>query len=796
MQTDLDKNNIDLELELNLSKTMVLDLDLYLDKLAKVDKSNELSLLIKSGFLDVLLKYISISDKEYKNYIDKIDLNLGQVYLLHYTLTSRIKNLTILHRDVLLQLQISRHKYSDSNIDLETFNTHFQESKLVLENATNSVLDILKAKEQFTETKTKAYKKELNIIKHQENPWLVYKEQLLILESQCLDIYKKDKLFEVTQLVFKDLKGYNLEALSKFSEMSSDLKIRTNELISKIEVLEDTSEINVIINWIDSVIKSNSDSKFNIEIFNLTISNFINGLEKSTFPVATQDGQLLLKTIDFSKSVQKWCDFELVPFYIDLDDNMNNVLSYFRHNWVNLKTSLLVEKSNDKITSIASQISTLQAVKETLNSNEAKIKNLIDSINNKLDEQFLATNIYSNEPFLDVSFQTSFSQIANEKSNLFYKVKGAIQKYIYTLNKTYQNSIIFSSTNNLETTIETINYRMFKEENAHYDTLFLNKNFLGDLFLRPREEQDKKLNASILQWKQGFKKAILVTGDALSGKSTFINHSAQHHFGKNALYLQPNSTLTFGGNKFKTTTDLKTALSDVKKSITNTNKLVVIEDLELWRDQHNNLLSNIRALKLFIETIPEHILIMVSVTKLMQAHLDYRMPFTNMFSSEINMDKSTFDEIFKAVMLRHGASHQTIVAADFSPLTNVQLERSVSKLAKRLDYNIGEVLQAWTFGTTLTPNDTVIYNDLDLKFKDFFNTEELTVLKHILRYKQLTELELKNYVGETYGSGFNSAVRRLLNTKVIIRNTSSYLVLNTVLYSDIKQLLIYKGTLN
>ncbi|WP_375238186.1 hypothetical protein [Aurantibacter sp.] len=794
MQTDLDKSTTDLDLE--SSSSLVFNLELYLDKLVKADKSNALSLLIKSSFLELLLSYVSLSDKEYKNYIDKTDVNIDQVYLLHYTLIPGIKNLIILHRDVLLQLQISRHKLSEDIVDLETFNTHFEESKLVLENATISILKALKAKEQFVKTKSKAYRKELNIIQHQENPWIVYKEQLLVLEAQCIDILKKDNVFETIQLVFKEIKKYNFETLDKFKETSLDLIERNNQLISKIENLKDASEISTITNWIDATIKSYSDSKFKIETFNSAISSFINNLEKTTFPIATQDGNLLLKTIDFNKSVQKWCDFELVPFYIDLDENINNVLSYFRHNWINLKTSLLVEKSNNEITFLAAQVNTLNAVKKTLRNNEIKINDIISPIKDKLQNEFLETNIYSDSTFLDVSFQTSFSQMASEKSNLFYKLKDALKKSLVKLTKTYQNSIIFSNVNNLEASIETINYRLFKEENAHYDTLFLNKNFLGDLFLRPREYQDKKLNTSIEQWRKGFKKAVLVTGDSLSGKSTFINHSAHNYFKKNTLYLLPNTTLTLGGNKFNTSTDLKTALLDVKKSVTNTNTLVVIEDLELWRDKTNSLLSNVRALKMFLETVPEHILVIVSVSKLMQFHLDKRMPFTDLFSSEIDVSKATFDEIFKAVMLRHSASHKTIVGLDLTPLTNLQIERNVSKLAKRLDYNIGEILQAWTFGTTLTTNNTVIYNDLDLKFKDFFNNEELTILKQIIRYRQLTELELKNYVGETYADGFNSAIKRLLNTKVIIRNTNNYLVLNTVLYSDIKQLLIYKGTLN
>jgi hypothetical protein len=337
---------------------------------------------------------------------------------------------------------------------------------------------------------------------------------------------------------------------------------------------------------------------------------------------------------------------------------------------------------------------------------------------------------------------------------------------------------------------------MVKEVNVHYDSLFLNKNFIGDLFLVPREEQELALRNCMLQWQNGFNKSILLTGDRLSGKSTFVEYISQKHFAKNTIYIKPNSSITYLGRKFNVERDLKEVLQNIKKNIFDNKTLIVIDDLELWRNEEHSLLSNVRALLSFIENTSTGTLVIATTSLSMQQHLDKRLNFSENFSNEINLNKASFNEIHKAILLRHGASHKTITDKLDDPLTKKQIEHNVYKLAHNLEYNIGEILQAWTFGTTVTKDNNVTYEQKDFKFYDFFNQTESIILKYVMLYKYINEFMLKGFVSPQQEPEFKTGLKRLINTKILLRNNNGLLFLNSVINKDVKQSLIYRGTLS
>jgi hypothetical protein len=337
---------------------------------------------------------------------------------------------------------------------------------------------------------------------------------------------------------------------------------------------------------------------------------------------------------------------------------------------------------------------------------------------------------------------------------------------------------------------------MFKEKNAHYDTLFLHKNFIGDLFIGPRKEQETLFVKTMEQWKSGFNNAIIVNGDALSGKTTFLQSVAQKYFNKEAVFLSIDSTITFGGRKFKTEKNLQETLRSVQKNLSITRPLLVIDALELWRDDTHTLLDNTRALLKFIESEADTVLVVVSISKQMQKQLDTRLRFSEAFSTNINLNKATFEEIYNALLMRHGASHKSLVSESGEELSNKHIEQKVTKLIKEYHYNIGEVLQAWTYGTTMAEDNKVIYKDSDYAFKDFFTATEIIILKFVFLHKHINELALHSFVGRRFENGYKSSLKRLVNLKVLLRDQNSDLQINSVLNSDIKRILIYRGTLN
>jgi hypothetical protein len=334
---------------------------------------------------------------------------------------------------------------------------------------------------------------------------------------------------------------------------------------------------------------------------------------------------------------------------------------------------------------------------------------------------------------------------------------------------------------------------MLQDENTHYDSLFLNKKFIGDLFLVPRRNQENKLKLILDQWKQGFHKSVLISGDRLSGRSTFLDYSANKFFGKNIVTLTPNCDAIIDGRKFKTTNNLKEALDYVKNNNTKSSKpIILLDDLELWRDEKHSLLSNIRALMNFIETASDNAFVMASTTKMMVKHLDNRLKFSNAFSHVMNVSEADENEIVNAILLRHGAAHRDIVSEKLELISNSKLRVLALKLSKQNTYNFGNTLQSWTYNTHVQENQTVLYKDSNYEFFDFFTSEEIIILKQALLFTYISEFGIKNVTTTSFDADFKSALRRLMNVKILVRHINGFLYINPVVVNDITKIITHK----
>ncbi|GGX30239.1 hypothetical protein [Aquimarina muelleri] len=776
-------------------KILVNQIENYSIQLKNSKSGNHLTQVILSDFVDLTNQYITIGDQEITKLNEEKTINIYEIELLHYIFPELFKDIVIIHRDVFLQLQIAQYKKSEEIISNETLYTHFQKSKNVLEQAINSLLvSINEFQNSGPKTKKNITKTTLKI-KHQKNPWYIYKEQFSTGLKQLIEIKNSNIDFDKVIEVFKTIKNITTHICvdnKKEIEVSNEILQQTIERIKNIQSINQINEIN---SWIEKIISKKDISNLQQETYTKTIETEIKNLKEINLPVATNEGLLQKRKIDFNKSVKKWLDYESLPFLIEIWDTKTTMVSFLNHSLLNLKSSLVLAKNNDTLEAIPSQLQTLNEIQSTLSKNSVEQKASIAYIQNKINTEFFATKVYSKEEFLEVSLQSSITQYASIKGGAFIRLKNKIKHFFNDFSSKYEPYNYSENHSRLEATIKCINHRMYKESNAHYDTLFLNKNFIGDLFLVPRLEAEETLSNNVSLWKEGFNQSTLILGNHLSGKSTFMEYIAKKHFGKRIILLSVDTTITLEGRKFKTSYDLKEALQYIKNHLYNIKPLIIIDDIELWRDEKSSLLDNVRATIQFMESESDNAYLMVSTSQAMQAHLDKRLLFSNAFTSVINLSKSSTKEIHNAVLLRHGAAHKTIVYPDGLPIPSKQIKKEVLKLSKELNYNIGEVLQAWTYSTTVIDNNNVVYQEKDFMFKDFFTSEEIIILKYVFLYKYIHETLLKKFIGKQY-IVYQSALKRLINTKILIRNNSGILQLNTVVSNDIYESLKYRDITN
>lgn len=768
----------------------------YKTELDLTHSQHDISKLIHTVFITFCNDYIDIGTQEHRKIDDKQVPNLHEPYLLHYVLPESFKDSMLLHRDVLLQLQIAKNKNQEGIVSHMALDTHLQQSIVILKNATDALLTIFSSERKAIYESGKESKKLFDKIKHYKNPWNIYRDQFLNIKKQIKEIENTENIFTELIDIFNDIKEYTTTIYSNSLNEAGELKKHMLSIRKKLQSIEEIDQVSDFIIWLDKLISETDHLDNNLDEYTVTLEAKIKMLKEHTIPVATDDGLLLTKKNDFTKTAKKWLDYELLPLLIDLWDHKASITSYFKHSLLNLKSSLVLAKNNNSLDIMPSQLGTLKSIYQTIIDNAEKQDETASQIKEKITQDFLVSKIYNGDEFLEVSLQSSLNQFTSGKNGFVKAFQHTLKKLFSNFTNTYEKSIATYAHKNIETSAICINYRMFKESNALYDTMFLNKNFIGNLFILPRLEEEKRLSLTIDQWKGGFKKAVLILGSGLSGKTTFMEYTAKKYFGKQSIFLETDSTIALEGRKFKTTKNLKEALLHIKKNVYQTKPIIILDNLELWRDSTYSLLDNVRALIAFIESESDNAFIMVSTSPAMEKHLNKRVQFSNTYSTIIDISKAKIEEIHKAILLRHGASHKTLVTPQEIPLTNKQIEQTVVNLSKKMGYTIGEVLQTWTYSTTIIEGNKVIYEEKEYTFEDFFTKEEIIILKYVSVYKYINEMQLKQFLGTQYYINFKSGLKRLINTKVLLRDSTGVLKLNQIIGYDINQILKYRGTLN
>ena len=202
------------------------------------------------------------------------------------------------------------------------------------------------------------------------------------------------------------------------------------------------------------------------------------------------------------------------------------------------------------------------------------------------------------------------------------------------------------------------------------------------------------------------------------------------------------------------------------------------------------MLTNIRALVDFIETESDKVFIIVSTTTQMQSHLDYRFDFSNRFSNVINCNIANKEEIIEAIQLRHDAAHRDLVTEDLEIMSNYKMRNIARNLCKQTSNNFGNTLQSWTYKTFVQEDEKVLFKESHYEFLDFFTQQEHIILKQALIYKKISEFGLKRLIANAYDTNYKSSLRRLINIKILIRDTDGDLYINPVVVNDISRIII------
>ncbi len=720
-----------------------------------------------------------------------------------YVFPEKAKSILILWRDILFQQQkaeILKLEEKSTPKDLKELNVL---SKDTLVNAADSIRNLYSKEVENIRGQRGGQLKAIEKWKIQHSPWETYEKQFDLFPEQCTMLREKhQELKEVTK-TFEEIKSQILEIASSCEK---DLEKYNQLAESSIPTIEENSNSEgelkpaKIISALESTI-NNLEIQDYPELINSSINELIDKLPEWTkIPVATEGGVLKYKEINFKRSVKQWLDSEILPLMNEVCELSENTGNNFKMSLMNIcnKAKILSAEIKEGKTPEVGKSGLAQPIinfQKKVADTDKELKSFRKTISQRLKSEFNVSSVYDlTEMFLPVSIQSTIRQYNRIGQNEFLNRtrtwwKKGTQKIKGLIRQVEKEDQLSTS----EKVVRYVKSKMNVEDNF-YSNIFMTSGYIGDSFLVGREDELERMKDLVENWKSGFRGSAAIIGDRFSGKTLFGELVINRFFQANHVRLQPDAKVKFAGRHIDTTRDLEAALAFVKKHAGRNQVLIWIDDLEHWWDNDIPLNKNVRSLKKYINDTSSNIFVVVSMSTWLKKHLSKFHNFEAIFQSEINMNKTSASEVSEAILIRHGATHKTLINKSTNEdATTAELRTLIQRVYNSSNGIMGEALARWSNSIKKSGEDQVVYeSESAYSLPDFFTPETGILLTTILLAKRINEYSLRKKFGPAFNEKYKSMLQRLLSMGVLKREIDGALIINPVVVNDVAYQLVKK----
>ena len=722
---------------------------------------------------------------------------------IHFEWAEKAKAFLVLWRDILFEQQKAHILYLNQQIPEEKILILNQACRESVEAAANELTQLLDPKNRPAGFDIRQHDKKIARWKLQQNPWAILKKQLAAIPKQCQDLLNQHDQLQSTTTQLQQIRQLIEQTLTSCREEVShigDLTSKTEVILE--EVLNSTHEIEAenVINRL-SRLENEIEMPNYLKAFTETLKAHNNQLPAQLKPaVETQRGMLLVKEINLRRGVNKWMESEIIPVLYEVWELTENVSNGMK---LTLATTMdRVGLLDTEIKDNKSQQTDFSGIREPLRAFKTRAKKWEEEFHEfysltqeRLDGQFHIGAIYdSMEGFLAFRPQKRVGQLIINQWPAFIRLKNWGRKQLKVIRRFIQTVEQEESLSISEKIVRLIQNRKYDETNSHYTSIFLTKGHIGESFMVGRDQELNHIQTLIDNWLDGYRGAVLVSGERFSGKTLFCESVANRYFPNNTIRLNPNETIRIpGGRSMEATYEIQKALAFIRKYSLNTRPLILIEDLELWTDVQTPLIRNVRFLQKHIDSYSSQQFFIVSTGNVLKQHLSQYLNLNHIFQAEINMDRMTVGEIREAILVRHGATQKTLVDNKGREMTRQQIRKLTDNIFKTSRGNVGEALNQWAFSTYKIDDDNVIHKYQNgFGLPDFISPDTLLVLRALMLEKRTSEYRLRKLFGPAFKDKYGSILQRLIRVGLLTRHLDDRLEINGVIVNDLRQLMMRK----
>ncbi|WP_116106569.1 hypothetical protein [Lewinella sp. IMCC34191] len=728
---------------------------------------------------------------------ESADLSDLECRLLHFEWAEQAKHFLMLFRDVQLQLQIAELLVRERKTDKASVRTLYERSRGTLREALGEWEGDHQARLEALQRNERTRKKQLSAWKLQHNPWPLYRHQIKELAKQSASLadeydalrQESDHLAKVRELLEEAIAG-SRSTLDRARQRAEDIIEYINQEKADLErpgsiaaKLEDFAEQDLAPPRLD-------------RYTNAVTAGIARLSEEQRVTVASDQGILRYKEINFRRSTDQWISAQVMPLVYEiweLSEQMRNGLDVASAN-VRNRTLLLANeiKAGNEVEFDNRQLA--QPLTTFLNKT-TELRQQYDTLRERV-EHLIYTDLelasaYRDVPgFLPLPLQRGLDAFTRKQGRVLGRLTEWLGKYASGLNRRIGEATREEKLSVAEKTVRVVRQRTLSPRNSAYTNILMTRGYIGESFLVGREQETAHLRQLIDNWKAGYRGAVILTGERLAGKTLFGELVTNRFFAGETIRLEPNASITVQGRRTKTTGSLEAALSFVQKYTVQSRPLVWIDDLETWTDKTTTFAANVRALGEYIDDYSGRIFFLVSTSNAVYNHLNRYLEIDRVFQSEINLDDFSLPDMEQAVRIRHGATHKILVDEDGESISDAHFAKLVRRIYRATEGNVGDTINRWAYYTQRFDDDRV-HQPTGKRYSlpAFLSPDTATLLATLLLERRTRDYRLRKLFGPAYQERYASILQRLIRIGLVTRNADGSLEITESVVNDVGRLL-------
>lgn len=496
--------------------------------------------------------------------------------------------------------------------------------------------------------------------------------------------------------------------------------------------------------------------------------------EQSRIPVATKDSALVYKEVPFNLQITRWEESEIYPMVLAVQEKIIQIYDRSLSGLFNMLNRLQLftgDQSNLADFQADSLRNYLDKIHDNILEAQEMLEKTTEKIREKLEKELPVSNVFSQDRiYLSLPSGLSLSRYGRRKwlwmdRSKFEELWKSIKKFFQDL---FKMSKIYEDQGNIAEVVRFIDHMSYTDMDRLSQSLFFGKGHMGKTFMMQRENYSKVLAEAAERWKEGYRGSLLIYGKRLSGRTTLAEFTGFSNLFNRIVFVQPNKEMHYKGRIIEATFDLGEILQQLDYYSVSDQLGVVIDDIELWRDKHFSWYYNIQSLINAMSKSGRRLFFVVGCGHLGKKQLDEYFDFSNQFMSLYCSDRMAKEEILHAILVRYGASQTSD-----EQLSKAELTKRANQIIQVNEHNIGVCLMEWYRLFYMDDKKRELEGRISMSaFKNLVKKYGY-LLRHMLKLKITTELELKEAVGAENFRYVNQDIQLLLGLKVLERMQST-----------------------